>query len=83
MNVPSPINSKPTLKEEEIRDIKDYKINLDKKAFVVKIGKLNYSQKVVFIVEEESNMINHDIYKSRFSLEDLRQISKLLEYLIQ
>ena len=73
-----PIISKTPLgeKEEEITDISEYKINIDNKNLIVKLGKLKNSQKVIFIIEEPNSFRNYR-YKSSFSLDELKQLSKL------
>ena len=78
MEAPMPIISKTPLgeKEEEITDISEYKINIDNKNLIVKLGKLKNSQKVIFIIEEPNSFRNYR-YKSSFSLDELKQLSKL------
>ena len=75
MEAPSPITPKPSV-EEEIKDIKEYHINYLNKNYLVKLGKLNKSEKIVVILEETDNIKNY-LYKSEFSLDDLKQLSKL------
>ena len=75
MEAPSPITPKPSV-EEEIKDIKEYRINYLNKNYLVKLGKLNKSEKIVVILEE-TDIIKNYLYKSEFSLDDLKQLSKL------
>ena len=75
MEAPSPITPKPEL-EEEMKDIKEYHINFLNKNYLVKLGKLNRSQKIGFIIEQTDDIKNF-LFESEFSLEDLKQISKL------
>ena len=75
MEAPSPITPKPSV-EEEIKDIKDYLINYLNKNYLVKLGKINKSEKIVFIIEE-TDCIKNYLYKSEFSLDYLKQLSKL------
>ena len=75
MEAPSPITPKPSV-EEEIKDIKEYLINYLNKNYLVKLGKINKSEKIVFIIEE-TDCIKNYLYKSEFSLDDLKQLSKL------
>ena len=71
----SPITLNPESKEE-IKDIKTYNINYLNKNYLVKLGKINKSEKIVFIIEE-TDCIKNYLYKSEFSLDDLKQLSKL------
>jgi len=76
METPSPLTSKPDL-EEEIKEIKEYKINLKNKNFLLKLGKIINSKKIVFIIEQESNTLNNYLYRSEYSLDELKIIHKL------
>ena len=75
MEAPSPLTFKPEL-EEEIKDIKEYNLDSNSKSFSVKIGKLNNSQKIVFMIQEINSLQNYN-YRSDFSLENLKNLSKL------
>ena len=75
MEAPSPLTFKPEL-EEEINDIKEYNLDSNSKSFSVKIGKLNNSQKIVFMIQEINSLQNYN-YRSDFSLENLKNLSKL------
>jgi len=75
MEAPSPITPKPSV-EEEIKDIKEYLINYLNKNYLVKLGNINKYEKIVFIIEE-TDCIKNYLYKSEFSLDDLKQLSKL------
>ena len=75
MDAPLPLNIN-TDSKEEIKDIKEYKINSNNQNFFVKIEKLNNSQKIIFIIQEINSLKNY-VYKSEYSLEDLKLISKL------
>ena len=75
MEAPSPITLKPE-SEEEIKDVKEYRINFLNKNYLVKLGKLNKSQKMGFIIEQTDELKNY-LFKSEFSLEELKQLSKL------
>ena len=58
MEAPSPITPKPSV-EEEIKDIKEYLINYLNKNYLVKLGKINKSEKIVFIIEETDCIKNY------------------------
>ena len=75
MEAPSPITLKPEV-EEEITDAKEYTINSNNKNFLLKLGKLNNSKKVIFIIQE-INSLKSFVYKEEFSLDELRILSKL------
>ena len=75
MEAPSPITPKPEL-EEEMTDIKEYHINFLNKNYLVKLGKLIRAQKIGFIIEQTEELKNY-LFKSEFSLEELKQLSKL------
>ena len=75
MEAQSPITPKPSV-EEKIKDIKEYHINYLNKNYLVKLGKLNKSEKIVVILEE-TDIIKNYLYKSEFSLDDLKRLSKL------
>ena len=75
MEAPSPITLKPEV-EEEITDAKEYNINSNNKNFLLKLGKLNNSKKVIFIIQE-INSLKSFVYKEEFSLDELRILSKL------
>ena len=74
MEAPVP-NISPT-KEEEIKGLKDFNIKADEENYVLKLGKLNDSKKIVFIIEQQINLTNY-YYKSEFSLSELKSINKL------
>ena len=78
MEAAMPITNKPPIeeKEEEIKDISECKMNLDNKNLIVKLGKLKNSQKIIFIIEEPNSLKNY-CYKSSFSLDELKTLSKL------
>lgn len=61
---------------QEIKDIKEYKINSENESFIVKLGKTNNSEKIIFI-NEDSNTLKKLFYKSDFSLDELKNINKL------
>ena len=56
--------------------MKEYNFDSESKAFSIKVGKLNNSQKIIFMIQETNHPKNFD-YCSDFSLEDLRKLSKL------
>ena len=58
MEAPSPITPKPE-SEEEIKDVKEYRINFLNKNYLVKLGKLNKSQKIEFIIEQTDELKNY------------------------
>ena len=66
----------PKNEKEEIKDIKEFKIKEDEENYVLKLGKLNNSKKIIFIIEEQINLTNY-YYKSEFSLTELKSINKL------
>ena len=70
-----PITPKPQ-PEEDIQDIKEYSINYLDKDYLIKLGKLNKSQKLVFIAQQKDCLKNY-LYKSDFDIEGLKQINKL------
>lgn len=78
MEAPLPITSEPPLGEIEKgnHDISKYKINLKSKNIIVKLGKLKNSQKIIFLIEEPNSLLNYS-YKSAFSLDELKKLSKL------
>ena len=71
----TPITPNPVL-TEEIKDIKEYRVNYLNKNYLVKLGKLIKSEKIVFIIEEIDRIRNYT-YKSEFTLDDLKELSKL------
>ena len=71
----TPIAPNPVL-TEEIKDIKEYRVNYLNKNYLVKLGKLIKSEKIVFIIEEIDRIRNYT-YKSEFTLDDLKELSKL------
>ena len=75
MEAPSPLTIQPEI-EEEIKDIREYNLNSNNKVFSVKIGRSNNSQKIVFMIQEINSLQNYN-YRSDFSLEDLKSLSKL------
>ena len=75
MEAPSPITPKPELKEE-MKDVKEFKINFLDNNYQIKLGKLSKSQKIGIIIEQTDNLKNY-LFKSEFSLEELKQLSKL------
>ena len=75
METPVPTISSFNL-TEEIKDIKEYKINSENESFIVKFGKTNNSEKIIFIIED-SNTLTKFFYKSDFSLDELKNINKL------
>ena len=72
---PAPMTPKPEPKED-LQDVKEYNINHLDKNYLIKLGKLNKSQKLVFIVQQNDSLKNY-IYQSEFALEDLQQLNKL------
>lgn len=74
MEAPVP-NISPT-KEEEIKGLKDFNIKANEENYVLKLGKINGSKKIVFIIEEQINLTNY-YYKSEFSLPEIKSINKL------
>ena len=70
-----PITPKPE-PEEDMQDIKEYSINHLDKDYLIKLGKLNKSQKLVFIAQQKDCLKNY-LYKSEFNIEDLKQLNKL------
>ena len=62
--------------EEDLQDVKEYSINHLDKNYLIKIGKLNKSEKLVFIVQQNDSLKNY-IYQSEFALEDLKLLNKL------
>ena len=70
-----PITPKPQ-PEEDIQDIKEYSINYLDKDYLIKLGKLNKSQKLVFIAQQKDCLKNY-LYKSDFDIEGLKQLNKL------
>ena len=72
---PAPMTPKPE-PEEDLQDVKEYSINHLDKNYLIKIGKLNKSEKLVFIVQQNDSLKNY-IYQSEFALEDLKLLNKL------
>ena len=72
---PAPMTPKPEPKEE-LQDVQEYNINHLDKNYLIKIGKLNKSEKLVFIVQQNDSLKNY-IYQSEFALEDLKLLNKL------
>ena len=72
---PAPMTPKPEPKED-LQDVKEYSINHLDKNYLIKIGKLNKSEKLVFIVQQNDSLKNY-IYQSEFALEDLKLLNKL------
>ena len=75
MEAPSPITPKTELKEE-MKDVKEFKINFLYNNYQIKLGKLSKSQKIGFIIEQTDELKNY-LFKSEFSCEELKQLSKL------
>ena len=75
METPAPTISNFNL-TEEIKDIKEYKINSENESFIVKFGKTNNLEKIIFIIED-SNILTKFFCKSDFSLDELKNINKL------
>ena len=76
MDVPPPIIITP--REDDITDIKEYKMVNNNEDLVLKIGKINSSKKIIFKIEILDNLINY-CYKSDFSLEQFKSINKLFK----
>ena len=66
--------SKPD-EELKLEDIKEYDISLNNQEFKIKLGKLNNISKILFKIEE-INSLNNYYYKSSYSLDNLKQLSK-------
>ncbi len=60
----------------EIKNMKDFKIKIDEEDYIVKLGKLDNSKKIVLKIEEQIDLTNGS-YKSEFSLNELKSINKL------
>lgn len=76
MEAPTAYTNKPIL--EEIIDIKEYTINLKELQFKIQIGKIKKELKnLINFKVEELNSNSNTFYQSSFSLDDLKNISKL------
>jgi hypothetical protein len=76
MEAPTAYTTKPIL--EEIIDIKEYTINLKELQFKIQIGKIKKELKnLINFKVEELNSNSNTFYQSSFSLDDLKNISKL------
>ena len=76
MEAPTAYTNKPIL--EEIIDIKEYTINLKELQFKIQIGKIKKELKnLINFKVEELNSDSNIFYQSSFSLDDLKNISKL------
>ena len=76
MEAPTAYTNKPIL--EEIIDIKEYAINLKELQFKIQIGKIKKELKnLINFKVEELNSDSNIFYQSSFSLDDLKNISKL------
>jgi hypothetical protein len=76
MEAPTAYTNKPIL--EEIIDIKEYTINLKELQFKIQIGKIKKEFKnLINFKVEELNSNSNTFYQSSFSLDDLKNISKL------
>ena len=76
MDAPTPIFYEP--KKEEIEDINEYKIYLNKDEFKVTIGILKNISAILFKIEELNSIkIQNYFYKSVYSLDELKNTNKL------
>ena len=76
MEAPTAYTNKPIL--EEIIDIKEYTINLKELQFKIQIGKIKKElNNLINFKVEELNSNSNTFYQSSFSLDDLKNISKL------
>ena len=76
MDAPTPMFYEP--KKEEIEDINEYKIYLNKDEFKVTIGILKNISAISFKIEELNSIkIQNDFYKSVYSLDELKNTNKL------
>ena len=76
MEAPTAYTNKPIL--DEIIDIKEYTINLKELQFKIQIGKIKKELKnLINFKVEELNSNSNTFYQSSFSLDDLKNISKL------
>jgi len=76
MDAPTPMFFEA--KKEEIEDINEYKIYLNKIEFKVTIGILKYISAISFKIEELNSIkIQNYSYKSVYSLDELKNINKL------
>jgi len=76
MDAPTPMFYEP--KKEEIEDINEYKIYLNKDEFKVTIGILKNISAISFKIEELNSIkIQNDFYKSVYSLDELKNNNKL------
>ena len=71
-SAPTPIFAKPN--EEKLKAIEEYPIYLSKQEFKIHLSK--YETKIIIKIEEINN-INSFYYESDFSLDDLKNVSKL------
>lgn len=76
MEAPTAYTNKPIL--DEIIDIKEYTINLKELQFKIQIGKIKKElNNLINFKVEELNSNSNTFYQSSFSLDDLKNISKL------
>ena len=76
MDAPTPMFYEP--KKEEIEDINEYKIYLNKDEFKVTIGILKNISAISFKIEELNSIkIQNNFYKSVYSLDELKNTNKL------
>ena len=66
-----------TIPEEEIKNIKEYEINSKNQNFKVILGVFHNNTSAIIFQIEELNSINNYYFKSGFSLDELKSMSKL------
>ena len=66
-----------TIPEEEIKNIKEYEINSKNQNFKVMLGVFHNNTSAIIFQIEELNSINNYYFKSGFSLDELKSMSKL------
>ena len=75
-NAPLPEKLSPYIDLETLIDIKEYKLSIDTQEYKAQIGKLENSSKIIFKLQETSELKDY-YYKSDYSLNDLKQFSKI------
>ena len=74
---PTPFQ-KPNISQNDIKFIDEYRINLENKIYVLKIGKLTSDVEELTIFAKNENEIGREYYQNNFPLEKLYKENKIL-----